>query len=88
MQNIAGMMDDIYMERFMKGKDDANFKNKIKNFRNVRIIDYNKHNANVTKNFDDDALENKEDNSIKNQVDFRDILFIKSPLIEETVLNN
>lgn len=65
-------MEDIYMERYMKGKDDANFPNKNRDFRNVKIIDYNKRNANYTKNFDDDEG-NKEDTTFRNAVDFRDI---------------
>ncbi|EAS06304.2 hypothetical protein TTHERM_00329840 (macronuclear) [Tetrahymena thermophila SB210] len=84
MQNVFQMMEEIYSERLMKGKNKQSVKNEIVS---DEILNKNKQEKSNSQIFYVDHKD-KDDNEFNNQVDFRSIKLVQSPLVDETYENN
>ncbi|KAL4501693.1 hypothetical protein ABPG72_018744 [Tetrahymena utriculariae] len=80
------MMEEIYSERIMKVQNKSNVKNELANA-NDELLNKQKQEKSNQKIFFDHH-QNKDDIEFNNQVDFRSIKLVQSPLVDETYDNN
>ncbi|KAL4449744.1 hypothetical protein ABPG74_008117 [Tetrahymena malaccensis] len=82
MQNVFSMMEEIYSERLQKIQNKSSAKNE-----EVKVKNQNKLEKSNSQIYLVDH-QNKDDIEFNNQVDFRNIKIVQSPLVDETYDNN